>query len=164
MLTTEQLEQFTEQPDRVAPKCMVCGVDIPAPRDRDSRHKTCTPECALVLKKYRQRVDADRFCQSCGHPCTPEQRKEFTRWRMHRGDRQSDGGGRAFRKYERELMEALAGIKPMLAAYAQEIALNYGTYDESNGEKVVTDEAMAKILSNVRNTLDKVTNLLDNHS
>lgn len=77
-LTDEELEAF-------APKCVVCGDPIAAERVAKNK-KTCSEEHTKVHQQYQRHRQSLRKCPSCLRPCTPEQRKDYKRWRQHRGE------------------------------------------------------------------------------
>jgi hypothetical protein len=161
MLNADQIEVYEQNPLAVAPKCMVCGDDIPLPRSRDSRHSTCSKDCHDLLKKYRKQVDNLKYCPSCLHPNTPEQREEFRKWRMDRGDKKSHNG-RPFRQYERRLIEAMTKVIGTLKSYEYELLLNHGIYSAETGEKTIEEPEAGEALAKLKSQVTEIQKLLDN--
>ena len=59
------------------------------------RAVTCSAECARRLATLRREMVEARRCHYCHHPSTPEERKDFARWRRERGQLKSVGRPKA---------------------------------------------------------------------
>lgn len=102
-------------PIEIEPKCMVCMKTMPLNRARNSDITTCSPECAKIMRSWRAHQKWIKQCPSCLHPSTLEQREEFKRWRMGRGDIQWIGkDGRPSRKREKALVTLLSETREWL--------------------------------------------------
>lgn len=66
--------------------CVVCRVsEISAERITHGA-VTCSKECARRLRTIRRRLVDRVKCRYCGAPSTLEERKEFKKWRLSRGE------------------------------------------------------------------------------
>lgn len=102
-------------PVDLKPHCMVCPNELPLNRARNTYMKTCSPECAELLKKWRLHQEWLRYCPSCLHPSTPEQREDFKRWRTARGERIGDKeAGRPAKKREKALATVLGECREIV--------------------------------------------------
>ena len=64
--------------------CLVDGAPI-APERIVRRSVTCSAECAKKLAAMRRAMIDARVCRQCHAPSTPEERRDFQRWRRDRG-------------------------------------------------------------------------------
>ncbi len=64
--------------------CLVDGEPI-VPARVLRRSVTCSVECAKKLVAMRRAMIDARVCRQCHAPSTPEERKDFQRWRRDRG-------------------------------------------------------------------------------
>lgn len=103
-LTKEELAAF-------APKCCVCGADIP--EDRQVRRKrTCSDEHTKHMNQFRRFQQSKIRCSSCGRPSSPEEREDYKRWRAERGEVLKSIGRGAPRKTREKQLES--GIRALI--------------------------------------------------
>jgi len=91
--------------EKFVPSCVVCKAPVPKKRATSRSKDTCSKECQAVLRAYRKFNIESRYCPSCYHPSTPEERKEFRLWRKHRGDLRERPGRPPVKKAEAAIPE-----------------------------------------------------------
>jgi hypothetical protein len=97
------------------PACVVCGDPVPRKRATGRSKDTCSPGCHRVLRAFRKYVNDSSYCPSCRHPCSPEERADFRRWRKDRGEvREKPGRPKESEeaKQLRKVTEELGRLKP----------------------------------------------------
>lgn len=100
--------------ENFVPSCIVCRKPVPAKRATGRSKDTCSAECHKVRQAYRKMVIRNSKCPNCYHPSTPEERRDFVRWRKDRGQIR-EKGGRPPVKLRQSFGEALAALRDYLA-------------------------------------------------
>ncbi len=107
--------------ENFVPSCIVCRSPVPAKRATGRSKDTCSPECHKVRQAYRKWVIRKSKCPNCYHPSTPEERRDFLRWRKDRGQIR-EHGGRPPVKLRQSFAEAVAALRDYLAPEDADLA------------------------------------------
>jgi hypothetical protein len=111
MIDEERLKALLADPSSIKLHCMICGEPMQAARARDSKRKTCSPECYKALKAFYKLQLWLRRCPSCLHPSSPRQRDEWREIALHLGLRKGRRvEGRPGKKREKALEAALGSV------------------------------------------------------
>ena len=100
--------------ENFVPSCIVCRSPVPLKRATGRSKDTCSPACHKVRQAYRRFVLHNSKCRTCFHPSTPEERRDFVRWRKDRGQLR-ERGGRPPVKLRETLQAALDELRFYLA-------------------------------------------------
>lgn len=65
-----------------APKCTVCGTEIPPDHPRPRTALTCSETCRDIREAWRRTRKDAKQCRYCEHPASLAERARYKRWRQ----------------------------------------------------------------------------------
>ena len=70
--------------------CVVCRTLVDEERIQRGAF-TCSKQCATKLRNIRRRIHDLHKCRHCSRPSTPEERRQFRKWREDQGTKRKPG-------------------------------------------------------------------------